>query len=348
MGESRWTEEQEQAIEARDCDLLVSAAAGSGKTAVLVERIIRRITRGEKPLDIDRLLVVTFTKAAASEMSQRIGTAIAKGLEQDPQNFHLQNQLTLLARADIKTIHAFCLQTIREYYHLLDIDPAVRTGDPGEVKLLQQEVLEDYFEELYQKEEETFFLLLETFGEETGDSRLKDLILQLYNFAQGYPYPMELLSDMAEQFHLSEEETVDSCKWLPLIREGVRGNVLFAKELLERAMGLASATSGFEAYLECLEREAEGMEGLEEALQGGYGRWRMAFVQIDFQRLPAYRGEEKELAEAIKALRNEAKDMYGKRYISPLVRKCKGSCCALFILLPKAWLNWWKGFLPVF
>ncbi|MDD4843240.1 MAG: helicase-exonuclease AddAB subunit AddA [Anaerotignum sp.] len=312
MGESRWTKEQLQAIEARGCDLLVSAAAGSGKTAVLVERIIRRITEDSPPMDIDRLLVVTFTKAAASEMSQRIGAAIAKKLETEPQNQHLQNQLTLLARADIKTIHAFCLQTIREYYHLLDIDPAVRTGDPGEVKLLQQEVLEDYFEALYENQEEAFFRLLETFGEETKDSRLKDLLLQLYNFAQGYPDPMGLLGEMAEQFALEDGATVDSCRWIDIIREGIHGNVSFARDLLEKAMKLAASTSGFEAYLECLEKEAEGLECLQASLEFGYAQWHMAFIQTQFQRLPAYRGEEKELAEEIKALRNEAKEVHNK------------------------------------
>lgn len=319
MGESRWTKEQLQAIEARGCDLLVSAAAGSGKTAVLVERIIRRITEEKPPMDIDRLLVVTFTKAAASEMSQRIGGAIAKKLEQEPQNLHLQNQLTLLARADIKTIHAFCLQTIREYYHLLDIDPAVRTGDPGEIKLLQQEVLEDYFEELYENQDEDFFQLLETFGEETKDARLKDLLLQLYNFAQGYPDPVKLLYEMAEQFHLKEGETVDACRWMPIIRESIKDGVAFAKELLERAMTLGASTSGFEAYLECMEKEAQGLEQIEEALPFGYGKWRMAFLQTEFRRLPSYRGEEKELAEDIKSLRNEAKDIrskLGETYLS--------------------------------
>ena len=137
---NKWTEQQRQAIEARGSDLLISAAAGSGKTAVLVERIITRIIEEEQ--DISRLLVVTFTKAAATEMRQRIGAAIAKKLETDPNNIHLQEQMAFLPRADIKTIHAFCLQVIKEYYHILEIDPAVRTADPAEVKLLQKEVLE--------------------------------------------------------------------------------------------------------------------------------------------------------------------------------------------------------------
>ena len=180
-----WTPEQQRAIETRNGDLLVAAAAGSGKTAVLVERIISMITEGEHPLDIDRLLVVTFTKAAASEMSQRIGEAISKKLEADPFNEHLQNQLTFLNRADIKTIHAFCLQVIKENYHILDIDPSVRTADPAEVKLLQNEVLEDVFEELYEENREDFFTLVEAFGEDTKDRKLKELVLRIHTFVQG-------------------------------------------------------------------------------------------------------------------------------------------------------------------
>ena len=175
---NKWTEQQRQAIEARGSDLLISAAAGSGKTAVLVERIITKIIEEEQT--IDRLLVVTFTKAAAAEMRQRIGAAIAKKLESDPNNIHLQEQMAFLPRADIKTIHAFCLQVIREYYHILEIDPAVRTADPAEVKLLQKEVLEDLFEELYAEEENEWFLhLLETFTTSTKDDKLKELVMDI-------------------------------------------------------------------------------------------------------------------------------------------------------------------------
>ena len=181
---AKWTIQQQEAIDARGSDILVSAAAGSGKTAVLVERIIQRITAEEEPLDIDRLLVVTFTKAAAAEMSQRIGAAITKKLEEKPDDVHLQNQLTYLSRADIKTIHAFCLQVIREYYDRLDIDPAVKTADPAEIALLQKDVLGELFETLYEAEDEGFLRLLETYGENTGDQRLEDFILAgLYLFS---------------------------------------------------------------------------------------------------------------------------------------------------------------------
>lgn len=313
MAANKWTDQQLQAIEARDSDILVSAAAGSGKTAVLVERIIRRITDElDTPIDIDRLLVVTFTKAAAAEMSQRIGTAIAKKLETTPQNIHLQNQMVLLGKADIKTIHAFCLQVIREYYYILNIDPATRTVDPSEGRMLQREVLDELFEVLYEAENAEFFLLLESFADGTKDSKLKDLILKIYNFAQGYPDPEVLLDKMTEQFHLSEADTVDSCVWIGLIQAGVSNGAEFAKFLLEEAIRLAKSTVGFDGYLERLEAELAGVENLISSLQGKYADWRMGYVQIDFARIPAYRGEEKELADEIKALRNEAKDAIGK------------------------------------
>ena len=314
MGENKWTAEQLEAIEARGCDLLISAAAGSGKTAVLVERIIRRITTDQPPLDIDRLLVVTYTKAAATEMKQRVGMALAKKLETTPENVHIQNQMTLLTKGDIKTIHAFCLQVIKEYYHILEIDPAIRTADPGEVQLLQKEILEDYFEELYaDTNSQWFFQLLETFGEETQDRGLKKLVGKLYSFACGFPQPKKALESMIEPFNLTGEETLDRCIWIGLIEEAIKDNVSFARKNMEQAMRLASSQSGFEAYLEFLEREDDGFEALEVALkERDYKKWHMAYLCIAFERLPSYRGEEKDIAKEIKDFRDIAKETYHK------------------------------------
>ena len=307
-----WTAEQIEAIETRGCDLLVSAAAGSGKTAVLVERIIHRITEDAQPMDIDRLLVVTFTRAAASEMSQRIGGAIAKKLEQDAQNVHLQNQMVLLNKADIKTIHAFCLQVIKEHFAILGIDPATRTADPGEVKLLQGQVLDELFEERYEAEDEGFFQLLETFADGTKDTRLKDLVRKVYTFAQGYPRPKALLEEMAEQFQLAEDATIDCCSWMDLIRDAVRGGVQFARFLLEAATQQAQETVGFDGYLERLQIETDALKVFEDALDEPYEKWRLAYLMVDFARLPAYRGDDKETAERVKALRDEAKGVVKK------------------------------------
>ena len=235
---NKWTDQQIQAIEARDSDLLIAAAAGSGKTAVLVERIITRIIKEEQ--EIDRLLVVTFTKAAASEMSQRIGAAIAKELETDPNNLHLQNQMAFLPRADIKTIHAFCLQVIREYYHILEIDPAVRTADPAEIKLLQKEVLEELFENLYAEEtNQWFFDLLETFSSSTKDTPLRELVLDTFTFAQGSPHPEALLEEMAESFYLEEGKTVDDCLWFPMIRQGMETSFEYSLHQLQKSYFMA-------------------------------------------------------------------------------------------------------------
>ena len=144
-----WTDDQKQAIYTRDCNILVAAAAGSGKTAVLVERIIKIVTDEERPTDIDKLLVVTFTNAAASEMRERIAAAISKELHNNPQSKLLQRQLTLLNKSSITTIHSFCLEVIRNNFHIVDLDPNFRIADATEAVLLKQEALEELFEDRY-------------------------------------------------------------------------------------------------------------------------------------------------------------------------------------------------------
>ena len=136
-----FTKEQQQVIDLRDRNILVSAAAGSGKTAVLVERIITRLTKDTPPIDVDELLVVTYTDAAAAEMKERIRNAIEKALEERPEDEHLQRQATLVHSAKVTTIHSFCLSVIRDYFHTIDLDPGFRTGEDGELKLMKQDVV---------------------------------------------------------------------------------------------------------------------------------------------------------------------------------------------------------------
>ena len=151
-----FTEEQQSVIDARDCSLLVSAAAGSGKTAVLVERIVRLISEGEHPADIDRLLIVTFTNAAAAQMRERIRDALGKKLETDPENTHLQRQMTLLHNAQITTIDSFCLFVIRNHFNDISLDPAFRVADEGELKLLRGDVMEAFLEDCFAAQDEAF------------------------------------------------------------------------------------------------------------------------------------------------------------------------------------------------
>ena len=149
MSRPQWTKEQQDVISLRDRNILVSAAAGSGKTAVLVERIIAKITRDERPCDIDRLLVVTFTKAAASEMRSRIGAALEERLQEEPDNEHIARQANLLHSAQICTIDSFCQWILRNYFHAIDLDPLYRVGDETDLAIMRQELLEELLEEKY-------------------------------------------------------------------------------------------------------------------------------------------------------------------------------------------------------
>lgn len=153
---TKWTDEQWEAITGNEKSLLVSAAAGAGKTAVLVERIIRKITDEENPVDIDRLLVVTFTNAAATEMRERIAQAISEKLEENPGSANIQRQLTLLGKACITTIHSFCLEVIRSNFQQINIDPGFRIADETESRLMKLEALDEVFEEQYENENEDF------------------------------------------------------------------------------------------------------------------------------------------------------------------------------------------------
>ncbi|HHY93003.1 MAG TPA: UvrD-helicase domain-containing protein, partial [Firmicutes bacterium] len=193
---NRWTQEQQQAIAATPGNILVAAAAGAGKTAVLVERVIRRVLAVDKPVDIDRLLVVTFTEAAAAEMRQRIGRALEAALAADPENAYLRRQLALLGRAAISTLHSFCLKAVRRYFYQLELDPGFKVMDEAEADLLAHEVLDEVWEEEYAREAAqpaSFTDLLDRYSSARSDDDLKDLVLRLFSFSRSQPWPKEWL-----------------------------------------------------------------------------------------------------------------------------------------------------------
>ena len=205
MAEVKWTKEQSQAIHEKESNILVAAAAGSGKTAVLVERIINKIIN--EKIDIDRLLVVTFTNAAAAEMRERVLEAIYKKLDETPENENLQRQITLLNKASICTIDSFCLDVVRNhFYELENISPNFRIADTTEIELLKQEVLEDIFEEKYENQEEDFAELINTYTSYRDDTPLKELILKIYTYIQSNPFPNQWLSEKIEMFHIQNFE----------------------------------------------------------------------------------------------------------------------------------------------
>lgn len=188
MGVS-WTTEQQQVIDLRNRNILVSAAAGSGKTAVLVERIVKIITDKNHPVDIDHLLIVTFTNAAAAEMRERIGNAIEKALDEQPGDEHLLRQLTLIHNAQITTIDSFCLYVVRNHFHEIDLEPNFRIGDEGELKLLREDVLGKVLEQNYEEPSEAFSDFVEGYASGRTDAALNEMILQLYEFSRSYPSP---------------------------------------------------------------------------------------------------------------------------------------------------------------
>ena len=217
----RWTEEQKKVIEVRNKNVLVSAAAGSGKTAVLVERILSLVCgegEQEQPLDVDRLLVVTFTKAAAAEMRERVGLALEKRLEADPENEHLQKQQTLIHSAQITTIDSFCQYVIRNYFHQIDLDPSFRIGDEGELKLLKGDVVKDLLEECYgetdPEKKARFTEFVEAYATGKSDAGLEALILQLYEFAMSYPYPKRWLGECMEPYRAKSEAELMESLWI--------------------------------------------------------------------------------------------------------------------------------------
>lgn len=199
MGVS-YTAEQQKVIDTHGCNLLVSAAAGSGKTAVLVERIVKMVSDAANPVDIDRLLVVTFTNAAAAEMRERVSNAIGEKLAKEPENEHLQKQAALLHNAQITTIDSFCLFVIRNHFHTIGLDPGFRIADEGELKLLKNDVMGDVLERCYQEGDAAFVHCMEYFSTGSRDRAVEEAVLRLYDFAMSHPFPEEWLRERKKDY----------------------------------------------------------------------------------------------------------------------------------------------------
>lgn len=256
----KWTKEQQKVIELRNRNILVSAAAGSGKTAVLVERIIQMLTDEEHPMDVDRLLIVTFTEAAASEMKERIRSAIETALEVNPGNAHLQRQSTLIHSAQITTIHSFCLSVIREHFHLIDMDPGFRIAEEGELRLLKQDVLSELLEECYVNQEERFMELVEKLGSGKNDKKLEGMILQLYEYSRSYPQPQKWLEHCVNQYaecetYLKQEGTGEEPVFLRRALDWAQKYIEDLVELADQCIRICEEPDGPYMYAPMLEED---------------------------------------------------------------------------------------------
>ena len=280
--ETKWTDEQLLAIETRGKNLLVAAAAGSGKTAVLVERIIKIITDDNNPVDIDKLLVVTFTNAAASEMRERIGDAISKKLEEMPDSKMLQRQLALLNKSNITTIHSFCLDIIKNNFHLIDLDPGFRIGDETECTLIKQDILIELFEDKYDKEDEGFLNLIEAYCTNRDDERLKEIVLKLYNFSMSGPWPSVWLREKAQEFNINSLDELEKASWYKVLKESLYLDLNNAKNGLDEAIKICEEDSDLAPYLLNLKPELNGIENAINSLNLNLEQIYKAIKDIEF------------------------------------------------------------------
>ena len=208
-----FTSDQQRVIDTRGCNILVSAAAGSGKTAVLVERIIQMITDDSHPVDIDRLLIVTFTSAAAAQMRERISKAVAQKLEEFPESEHLQKQTSLIHNAQITTIDSFCLFVIRNNFNEIGLDPAFRVADESEVKLIEADVMGRLLEEAHTEPTARFLHFIECYSTGANEKKIEEAILRLYHFSMSYPFPEKWLTERMEDYRVGELHELSEKKW---------------------------------------------------------------------------------------------------------------------------------------
>lgn len=309
----KFTPEQQRVIELHNSNILVSAAAGSGKTAVLVERIIRMICDGEHPADIDRLLIVTFTNAAAAEMRERIAAGITARLETDPGNEHIQKQSAFLHNAQITTIDSFSLFLIRNHFNEIGLDPDFRVADEGEIKLLQQEVLAQLLEDAYAGQfvpeaPEQFHACVEYFCPGGRESVLEQHILNLSRYAGSFPWPAEWLEERKNDYAAGDMEALVHSDYGQYLTERVNRTVEGCLEKLREVKRLCELPDGPYMYGELTEAEIEQLERLTSCKD--LEEQAAKVPAVTFARLPSKKDDSVDPAkrELAKAIRNSVKD----------------------------------------
>ena len=316
--EMRWTPEQQKVIETRNANVLVSAAAGSGKTAVLVARILSMITDLEHPVSIDELLIVTFTRAAAGEMRERIRLAIEARIEEEEKQEnspkkdqmleHLRKQNTLLHHALITTIDSFCAYIVRNYFHLIDLDPSFRVGEEGELRMLQGDVAERILSEAYEEGSEEFHEFVEAFSTGRSDDGLVELIRKLYTFSTSYPYPKEWLVSCKDAYQISSVKEVEQAPWMQLLKSDIEKNLEEIRMLAEAGIALCRQEDGPYLYEEALSQDLKTVELLLkadsfEAQQEVFSH--LSYARLSGKKMPEASENKKEL---VKNYRNQIKD----------------------------------------
>lgn len=266
----KFTEDQQRVIDLRNCNILVSAAAGSGKTAVLVERIVELVSGSgcdsAQAVDIDRLLIVTFTNAAAAQMRERITKALSDRVEAEPDNEHIKKQLMLIHNAKIMTIHSFCLYLIKNHFNDIGLDPDFRTADEGEIRLLKQEVLSELLEEQFAQGRQEFTDCVEYFAYDGREKRLEELIERLYTFSGSYPFPEKWLRQHRMDYHVETFEELAKTEWFAGMMQEISALLQECKEQEKAALKVCEEPDGPYFYAVALEQDQELLAGLEQEL----------------------------------------------------------------------------------
>ncbi len=309
----QYTQEQEKIIQDGGRSLLVSAAAGSGKTAVLVQRIIQKITNPNTPISVDQLLIVTFTHAAASEMRERISLAIEKAIEEtadEKMMQHLVKQLTMMASANIMTLHSFCLQILKNYYYLLELDPNFRIGNETELALIQEEILDEIFEAAYEEKSPAFIRIVEAFSYGNDDVKIRDIILTIYRFSKSHPNPEAWLNEAVETLKIHDAQELYSTEFFNVLQKHVADNLAVAKSMLPDLHELMALEAGPDKYkdtvadieylLNCYVSALENKD--VQALKSAYQSQSIAPLSRKSK------GYDKALAEEAKDIINQIKD----------------------------------------
>lgn len=306
----KWTPDQQKAIDARKGTLLVSAAAGSGKTAVLVERVIRRICDSENPCGVENLLIVTFTNAAAAQMKEKIYAAIGKKIAENPADKHLRRQQLMLPCANICTIDSFCIGLVRENFHALGIAPDFALLDEGKLSILRTQAVNAVVDSLHEEHSESFLTLSELISDKKDDSKLIDAILKLYNLSQAYPFPEIWLSSLANDF--SNPQPIKDSRWGKIISKYITQLLDSCKCDAEHCISLLSEEPELEAkYRPAFEDDLLLFENLIEF--SAVCEWNEAvekFSDIVFSKMSAApRGYESSAKEICKSTRDAYKKL---------------------------------------
>ena len=327
-----FTPEQQKVIDLHGCNILVSAAAGSGKTAVLVERIIQMVCNEAQPVDIDRLLIVTFTNAAAAEMRERIAAGITARLALNPESEHIQRQATLLHNAQITTIDSFCLFLLRNHFNEIGLDPAFRIADEGEVKLLEQEVLKELLEESFAGGSEAFKFCVEYFCPGGRESVLERHILNLSRYAASFPWPEEWLNQRKEDYQAATVEELGGGKWGEYLLRHLERMIQGCIEKMRRVQALCHEPDGPHMFGELVDGELEQLEELKNC--STLADYAAKLPAVAFGRLSTKKDEtvSPEKREMAKNLRTEVKDSVqglGEKFFStPLeLAAVQGAAC---------------------